>query len=145
LVDRVTHRSILDAFGSLGAETRAVADAARTVREARAKLQEHRDRVEKARRDSDFLRHAVEELKTLNPKPGEEAALADRRAVMMQSEKVAQELTDAFDAVGGASSPVPVLSAAVRKLERRAAQAPKLVEPSVKALDAALVAIDEAR
>jgi DNA repair protein RecN (Recombination protein N) len=40
---------------------------------------------------------------------------------------------------------VPELSAAVRKLERRGAQAPALVEPSVKALDAALVAIDEAR
>jgi DNA repair protein RecN (Recombination protein N) len=33
----------------------------------------------------------------------------------------------------------------VRKLERRGAQAPALVEPSVRALDAALVAIDEAR
>ncbi len=33
----------------------------------------------------------------------------------------------------------------MRKLERRGAQAPALVDPSVKALDAALVAIDEAR
>ncbi|WP_112662573.1 DNA repair protein RecN [Microvirga flavescens] len=145
LVDPVTHRTILDAFGNLGAEVRAVADAARQVREARTHLQEHRERVEKARREADFLRHAVEELAQLNPKPGEEAALAERRAAMMQSEKVAQELNDAFDAVAGATSPVPVLSAAVRKLERRSAQAPQLVEPSVKALDAALLAIDEAR
>ena len=40
---------------------------------------------------------------------------------------------------------MPELSAALRKLERRGAQAPALVDPSVKALDAALVAIDEAR
>jgi DNA repair protein RecN (Recombination protein N) len=33
----------------------------------------------------------------------------------------------------------------VRKLERRGGQAPSLVEPSVRALDAALVAIDEAQ
>ena len=64
---------------------------------------------------------------------------------MMQSEKVAQDLIDAFEAVAGSSSPVPVLSAAVRKLERRSAQAPSLVDPSVKALDDALLAIDEAR
>ena len=64
---------------------------------------------------------------------------------MMQSEKVAQDLNDAFDAVAGSSSPVPVLSAAMRKLERRSGQAPGLVDPSVKALDAALLAIDEAR
>ena len=40
---------------------------------------------------------------------------------------------------------MPALSAAVRRLERRGAQAPALVEPAVKALDAALNALDEAR
>ena len=145
LVEAVTHRAILDAFGGLQAEARAVAEAAQRVRESRAALAEHRARVEKARKEADFLRHAVEELTLLQPQPGEEAALAERRIVMMQAEKVAQDLNDAFDAVSGTGSPVPALSAAVRKLERRASHAPSLVEPSVKALDAALVAIDEAR
>jgi DNA repair protein RecN (Recombination protein N) len=145
LVDAVTHRAILDAFGGLHAPVRAIAEAAQRVRETRAALAEHRRRVGKARKEADFLRHAVEELTLLRPQPGEEAALAERRIVMMQAEKVAQDLTDAVDAVSGSGSPVPVLSAAVRKLERRAAQAPSLVEPSVKALDAALNAIDEAR
>ncbi|HEV2603939.1 MAG TPA: DNA repair protein RecN [Microvirga sp.] len=145
LVDPVTHRTILDAFGGLHAETRAVADAARRVREARSALNAHRARIEKAQKEADFLRHAVEELAKLKPEPGEEATLAERRLVMMGSEKVAKELNEAFDAVAGQSSVVPVLSAAVRKLERRSAQAPSLVDPSVKALDAALVAIDEAR
>ena len=45
----------------------------------------------------------------------------------------------------GTHSPVPTLSAAVRRLERRSAQAPALIEPAVKALDAALAALDEAR
>ena len=40
---------------------------------------------------------------------------------------------------------MPALAAAVRRLERRAAQAPGLVEPAVKALDAALNALEEAR
>jgi DNA repair protein RecN (Recombination protein N) len=145
LVDAVTHRAILDAFGGLQREERAVAQAAQSVRETRAALAEHRARVETARKEADFLRHAVEELRVLHPQAGEEAALADRRLVMMQSEKVAQDLSDAFEAISGTGSPVPVLSAAVRKLERRAAQAPTLVEPSVRALDAALNAMDEAR
>ena len=76
LVDPVTHRMILDAFGNLQTETRAVADAARRVREARAALNEHRSRIEKARKEADFLRHAVEELTILKPEAGEEAALA---------------------------------------------------------------------
>ena len=115
------------------------------MREARAALNEHRARIERARKAADFLRHAVEELGTLAPQPGEEAALAERRLVMMQAEKVAQDLADAFDALAGQGSPVPTLSAALRKLERRGAQAPALVDPCVRALDAALVAIDEAR
>ena len=145
LVDPVTHRAILDAFGGLQPQAREVAEAARRVREARKALDEHRARIDRARKEADYLRHAVEELAALAPQPGEEAALAERRVVMMQSEKVAQDLNEAFDAVAGSSSPVPVLAAALRKLERRSAQAPALVDPSVRALDAALVAIDEAR
>src|SRR5919107_1098764 len=145
LVDPVTHRSILDAFGGLTREAQTVGEAARRVREARTALQEHRARIDKARREADFLRHAVEELSKLNPQAGEEETLAERRLVMMQSEKVAQDLNEAYEAVAGSTSPIPVLAAAVRKLERRGGQAPSLVEPSVRALDAALVAIDEAR
>jgi DNA repair protein RecN (Recombination protein N) len=145
LVDPASHRAILDAFGGLTADVKAVGDAARSYRDAKTALVEHQARVEKARRDADYLRHSVEELTKLNPQAGEEAALAERRVVMMQSEKVATELNDALDVLAGSSSPVPVLSAALRKLERRSAQAPTLVDPSVRALDAALVAIDEAR
>ncbi|MCB8821342.1 DNA repair protein RecN [Microvirga rosea] len=145
LVDPVTHRAILDAFGGLSAEAQTVTEASRRVRDARQALQEHRNRIDKARKEADFLRHAVEELDKLAPQPGEEEKLAERRIVMMQSEKVATDLNEAFEAVAGSASPVPALSAAVRKLERRSAQAPSLVDPSVRALDAALVAIDEAR
>jgi DNA repair protein RecN (Recombination protein N) len=63
---------------------------------------------------------------------------------MMQAEKVAGDLREATSG-GGPGSPVPALSALVRRLERRGAQAPALVEPAVKALDAALTALDDAR
>lgn len=145
LVDPATHRAILDAFGGLGALGAEVASAARAVRDAARALDAQRARIEAARREADFLRHAVEELGKLAPQPGEEESLAERRAAMMQAEKVASDLSEAFDAVAGNSSPVANLSAAVRRLERRAAQAPALVDPPVKALDAALVALDEAR
>ncbi|HST93925.1 MAG TPA: AAA family ATPase, partial [Microvirga sp.] len=101
LVDPVTHRAILDAFGGLANEVQAVGEAARRVREARNALQEHRSRIEKARKESDFLRHAVEELDKLAPQPGEEESLAERRILMMQSEKVAQDLNEAYEAVAG--------------------------------------------
>ena len=60
----------------------------------------------------------------LAPEAGEETALAERRAAMMRAEKVAGDLRDAHEAVAGAASPVPALAAAMRRLERRGAQAP---------------------
>src|SRR6516225_8196231 len=145
LVDTAAHRRLLDAFGALDGKA---AEVERLWNERRARagaVAAHRAEVERAQREADFLRHAVEELKRLAPEPSEETMLADKRAVMMQAEKVAGDLRDAREAVAGAQSPVPTLSAAVRRLERRTAQAPALIEPAVKSLDAALTALDDAR
>ena len=145
LVDAASHRRLLDAFGGLeeqAAEVTKLWDARRSAFEA---LAAHRVEVERARREADYLRHAVEELNLLASQDGEEAALAERRASMMQAEKIAEDLNEAFDAVAGSASPVPMLGSAIRRLERRSAQAPGLVEPAVKSLDAALGAIEEAR
>jgi DNA repair protein RecN (Recombination protein N) len=60
-------------------------------------------------------------------------------------DKVAEDLRDAHEAVAGERSPIASLSAALRRLERRRAQAPALIDPPVKALDAALTALDDAR
>jgi len=145
LVDASTHRALLDAFGGLEGQTQAAATLWEERRARAAELGAHRAAVERDHREADWLRHAVEELRKLAPEPSEETALADRRAAMMQAEKVAGDLRDAHDAVAGAQSPVPALSAAVRRLERRAAQAPTLIEPAAKALDAALFALEDAR
>lgn len=144
LVDAAAHRRLLDAFGGLEGR---LAEIDRLWNEQRARagaVAVHRAEVERAQREADFLRHAVDELKRLAPQPSEEGVLADKRAIMMQAEKVAGDLRDAHEAVAGAQSPIPTLSAAVRRLERRAAAAPALIEPAAKALDAALTALDEA-
>ena len=145
LADPGTHRDILDAFGGLTGQVGQVAEAAKVVRHTRKALAEHRARVEAARKESDFLRHAVTELEQLDPQGGEEASLAERRTIMQQSEKVAREIGEALEATGGNHSGVPHLSSALRKLERRSSQVPALVDPCIAAIDAALVALDEAR
>ena len=145
LADPATHRAILDSFAGAESELAALAAAHTNLKATREALEQHRARVEKARKEADFLRHAVEELSTLRPEAGEEAALAARRQTMMQSEKVASEINDALETVGGHGSPIPALSSVQRRLERRGAQAPELIEPSVKALEIALNALEEAR
>src|SRR5262245_43998465 len=145
LVDAATHRRLLDAFGGLETQAQEVARLWEERRAREAEVATHRTDVERAQREADWLRHAVEELTRLAAEPEEETALAEKRTAMMQAEKVAGDLRDAQEAVAGNQSPVPALSAAVRRLERRAVQAPALIEPSVKALDAALNAMEEAR
>jgi DNA repair protein RecN (Recombination protein N) len=144
LVDTATHRRLLDAFAALEKDVGAVEKLWDARKSARAALDEHRTGMERAAREADYLRHASDELTTLNPLDGEETKLAERRTVMMQGEKIAEDLRDAQAAVGGPSSPVSALSAAVRRLERRASTAPQLIEPAVKAMDLAINALEEA-
>ena len=145
LVDAGAHRRLLDAFGGLEEQTARIGQLWEARREAQAAADAHRAEVERAKREGDWLRHAVEELNKLSPQAGEETALAEQRTAMMQAEKVAEDLHEAHEVIAGASSSVPALSGVIRRLERRATQAPSLVEPTVKALDAALTALDETR
>jgi DNA repair protein RecN (Recombination protein N) len=144
LVDASTHRRLLDAFSGLEKEVTALEKLWEARREANRLLDDHRAGMERAAREADYLRHASDELKQLAPKEGEETALASRRTTMMQGEKIASDLREAQDAVSGDHSPVASLSAAVRRLERRAANSPSLVEPAVKAIDIAINALEEA-
>jgi DNA repair protein RecN (Recombination protein N) len=145
LVDASTHRRLLDAFGGLEAEASEIERLWIARRAAEEAVETHRAQVERARREADWLRHAVKELTDLAPEEGEETSLAERRSEMIQVEKIAEDLRDAHAAVAGAQSPIPSLSGALRRLERRQVQAPAYIEPAVKALDAAMNAVEEAR
>ena len=144
-VDAATHRALLDAYGGIEGEAAELSRLWGERRACEAAVAEHRAEVERVSREAEWLRHAVDELSRLAPQAGEETSLAERRTTMMQAEKVAEDLRATHDGVSGPQSPVTPLAAALRRLERRAAQAPALIEPVVKAIDAALNALEEAR
>jgi DNA repair protein RecN (Recombination protein N) len=144
MIEPETHRAMLDVFGDLGPLASETADAWKAWREARNALDRVTARVEAARKEADFLKHAADELTRLAPESGEEEALAQRRQSMMQSEKVAKDVAEASEALSGQGSPIPELSSHMRRLERRMAQAPQIVEAPIKALEAALLALDDA-
>ena len=145
LADPATHRAILDVFSGATAELAAVRAAYTAHKAARDALAAHRIKVEAARKEADFLRHAVEELSNLNPAPGEEEKLAAHRQKMMQAEKVTSDINDALEAVAGQASPIPTLSSVQRRLARRSVEADDLIGPSVKALESAITALEESR
>src|SRR6266705_6642525 len=67
LVDTAAHRRLLDAYASLEDNAAQVARLWGERRAAEETVAAHRARVEQARREADWLRHAVEELTKLKP------------------------------------------------------------------------------
>jgi DNA repair protein RecN (Recombination protein N) len=63
----------------------------------------------------------------------------------MRSEKVATEIADARDVLSGSDSPLPQLANLMRRLERKSAEAPGMLEEVVKLLDEALISLDAAQ
>ncbi len=145
LVDPGAHRDVLDAFGGHMGAVRSTGEAWRHWRACEQELSRHRARVEAAAREADYLRAAVAELSKLDPQPGEESELAELRAQMMRAEKIASEIHDAQDVLSGQASPLPALASLLRRLQRKTAEAPGLLDEVVKSLDEALISLDAAQ
>jgi DNA repair protein RecN (Recombination protein N) len=145
LVDTEAHRRLLDAFAGLAEEADGVSRLYRLWKDAGRELSTHRARVEAAAREADYLRASVEELEKLAPVDGEEDELAEKRSTMMKSERIAGDISEASDYLNGQASPVPHIASLVRRLERKSAEVPGLLEETVSTLDEALNLLSDAQ
>lgn len=144
LVDPTAHRALVDAHGALQAQANDVRARYGAWQAARRALAEEEARIAKARAEADYLRHAHEELTALAPQEDEEETLAERRLFMQRAEKVAADIRDALAAFSDDAAPAAEIAQAARRLERRLAQAPQLLEPPARALSAAVDALGQA-
>ncbi|HXV30424.1 MAG TPA: DNA repair protein RecN, partial [Sinorhizobium sp.] len=145
LVDTDAHRALLDAFGGTNEAAEAVAALYRAWKDAERALKKHREKVEAAAREADYLRSSVEELEALSPRDGEEEELAESRARMMKVERIAGDISEASEFLNGNASPVPLIASLVRRLERKSHEAPGLLEETVELLDGALNQLSDAQ
>lgn len=145
LVEADAQRDLLDAFGGLSTWVEEAGAAYRALKAAMQELSRHRSRVEAAAREADYLRSSVEELAKLDPQPGEEDELAEERAQMMRAEKIATDISDAEDVLSGNNSPVPALSSLLRRLQRKSAEVPGLLDEIIQTLDEAMLNLDAAQ
>jgi len=145
LVDTNAHRILLDAFAGITEDVSGVSELYRIWRDAERTLKKHREKVENAAREADYLRASVEELEKLSPRDGEEEELADRRQKMMKAERIAGDIAEASEFLNGNASPVPHIASLVRRLERKSHEAPGLLEDTVALLDAALDQLSNAQ
>lgn len=154
LLDARTHRGLLDMFGGLSALTTATAEAWRALATAREAVEQLRAAEATAAAEAETLRAQVEDLDRLDPREGEEAALAEERALLSAAEKALADIASAREAVGGEALTGRVaqsLRAVERARERalgagagpEAAAVLRLAEAAA-ALDRVLVEADEA-
>ncbi|MGK6318144.1 DNA repair protein RecN [Sphingomonas sp. DT-204] len=136
------HRTLLDAFGRC--DTGPVAVAYHAWREAEDALAVARAEQGAAEADREWLEHAVAELQSFAPNPGEEATLAERRAAMQRGEKVAGELAAVAALLDDSDGALARLRQAGRILDRVGDAHPALAE-ALAAIDRALAEGDAAQ
>ena len=145
LLDTGTHRASLDAFAGIEDQAAAVAAAWTTWRSAEQAHAEALATAEAARRDEDFLRHAVKELKTLAPKADDEETLAGERALMRAGTALGEAVTQALAELEQGRGAVASLRTAHRLIERNADKAEGRLDAPLAALDRALSEATEAQ
>jgi DNA repair protein RecN (Recombination protein N) len=145
LIDPSGHRDLVDAFGGLGGEVSAVASAWQAWRSAEDERARHEGEIAAIRANADYFNHALDELQRLDPQTGEEEALASRRQLMMNAEKIAGELNEAFDALAGEGTSGARLAAALRRIERQVGAGGTLLASVAEALERVLSETNAAR
>ena len=117
LLDPRTHRALLDGYAGCAPALAVCRSAWSGWRDAQARAAELRSLAERRAADAEETTRRLAELDRLDPKPGEEDALAEQRGLLGAAEKIVADVGAARDAFGGprlANS----LSQALRALER---------------------------
>ncbi len=145
LLDMATHRGSLDAFAGLekqGGTVRAAWHAWRTAEQARADAEAA---AAAARRDEEFLRHAVKELEALAPRADDEETLAAERQMLRAGTALGESVTQALGELEHGKGAVHALGAAHRLIERNADKAAGRLDAPLAALERALSEATEAQ
>lgn len=147
LLDARNHRPLLDAYAGCSALAEATAGAWSDWRKAIQAAEALRMEAARSMAEREELALRLAELDQLDPKPGEEEALAGERALLGAAEKALADITTARDALGGEALSAK-LAQAFRALERareRANQAGASEQSApVRKIIAAAAAVDRA-
>jgi DNA repair protein RecN (Recombination protein N) len=117
LLDPATHIETLDDYA--GINTVVLKNTWEKLRLARDKLAEAMSGIETARLQEEYLKHVVAELEKMNPQPGEEVILAEKRQILMNREKMAgayDQATSIMESEDGLQNLVGRLQSALEKL-----------------------------
>jgi DNA repair protein RecN (Recombination protein N) len=148
LADPSGHVGLLDSYGVSADLLAGLGGSHRAWRAAEERLAGARAGIAAARREEDFLRHAVSELDTLAPEDGEETRLAEIRLRLQQGEKRAEAIEAALHELAPrdrrSHPPAAALRATCRVLERLKPSAAEAENPELSVVAPILAAIERA-
>ncbi len=144
LTDAQTQRRLLDAYAGLDKKVQRLRGYYGLWQEKQSTLENYEYELNRINADEDFLRHSLEELKSLAPQMGEEVSLSQERTVLMNCEKISHDLNEARGLLAGDSGMQVSLNACLRRLEKAIPYAGGALDDTTQALGRALVEVDEA-
>ena len=144
LLNESTHLSVLDAYGGLSKELMNTKKAFALWSEAKNSRKLAEKKLEESRRDREFDIHALDELKKLDPKEGEELSLANRRSLMMNSEKLLSAMNLASNNLDGEEGAISKLRMAANSLDQVFEEKNSLMNEILSALGHAISEVSEA-
>ena len=144
LLDQARHLTMLDEFAGHRPERESLAACYVAWRAAQSAQLEAEAAHEAARREEDYLRHAVSELEALAPESGEAARRAAERATLQNSEKLGEALNAASSEIAADGGVGARLRSARRAIVRAAPLAGGVLDSLLEALDRAAIEAEEA-
>ncbi|MBL4616537.1 MAG: DNA repair protein RecN [Robiginitomaculum sp.] len=153
LMDVRTHILALDMFGGFAKLVDKCSNAYQTWKQAISAAEQLNRQANADAAEQVYLQEAASELDRLDPKSGEEQALAGQRSMMMQTEKLLSDLQSARTALEAGSGIDGQVGAALRNVETALSRfepdiednaVQKLLQRSLQSLESGLVEIETA-
>jgi DNA repair protein RecN (Recombination protein N) len=144
LLDPSGHRVLLDAFGAHHDSVSDVAAKFTDLRDLMTSLETAEETARLALQNEAFLRHAVDELQTLAPAPGEESTLAEKRRLLQHGEQISAAIIAAEQVLSGEGGAEDKVAKAVHEIERAAPKAGGRLDQTLSALQRALSEVADA-
>jgi len=145
LFDVATHRVLLDSYGGHEALAREVTERFADLDAARRAEAELRRMAGEAAADAEYVKAAFDELSSLAPEEGEEAALANDRTLLMNATKIAEDVSAASESLSGERGAESALAIALKRLSRLNESARPMLAAAEAALEQAFAQTEEAR
>jgi len=140
LLDPATHLGVLDIYADV--DTRAIHAAHATWKTARDRIERAMTDIEAARLQEEYLKYTVAELEKLDPQPGEDAVLSEKRQLLMNREKLAGGFTQATSLIESENGLQTQLGKLQSTLERLADKMPQ-VKPLLESLGRAQSEVED--